>query len=103
MAALSAGWAAGARHCTHVAQVAGPLGVMTTNAVTGPDCFGSVCCGRGRCWAEAAAVAATAMATMEATKATEPNLLVRPPIVRPLGGPAGGTMTWQRLAILLSG
>jgi len=74
----STGCAAGKRHLIHVSHVAGPLGLMTTNAATGPDC-----CGGFFCWAGAAAVATTI--TMQAVPAMEPSLLIRPPLVRLTG------------------
>ena len=43
-----------------MAHVAGPLGVMTTNAVTGP---GAGACAGLFCWAEAVAIAITVAPT----------------------------------------
>src|ERR1700756_281031 len=50
MPSLSVGFAPGARHCVHVAQVAGPFGVMTTYAVTEPEGPGDIrCCALAAC------------------------------------------------------
>jgi hypothetical protein len=94
MAALSIGFAVGERHCTHVAQVAGPFGVMTTIAVTVPISFAE------RCWAKAAAVAATV--AMQAIPAMMPNHRVRLSLLRPRSVPGRVGVAGLRLANLLS-
>src|ERR1700761_7294409 len=68
MLSLSVGFAAGLRHCVHVVHVAGPLGVMTTYAVTGPAF-------RGGGWALAAATARVATAIGPATTAKPLSIL----------------------------
>jgi hypothetical protein len=94
MAAVSIGFAVGKRHCTHVAQVAGPFGVMTTIAVTLPTSFAE------RCWAKVVAVAATV--AMQAIPAMMPNHRVRLSLLRPRSVLGRVGMAGRRLAYLLS-
>src|SRR5690242_14891371 len=63
MPSLSAGFAPGPRHCVHVAQVAGPFGVITTYAVTELGDLGNDCC----CALTVPVAASVVVATTNAT------------------------------------
>src|SRR5262245_38927607 len=76
MPSLSAGFAPGPRHCVHVAQVAGPFGVMTTYAVNELGCLGN-----DRCCALTVPAVASIMVANDSTMVTGVLIIDVPPCV----------------------